>query len=341
MTPARPSGGDLPDGTRSLALLDSENLFHGIAALAPRAVCALEQWLAHQLPDPRATIEYGKIADPYVRAIQWRATQYHYRRVDVPNGKDEADDALIGDLTRWAPPGRPIMIGSGDRGLVCRAIEAVHGTASRVAWVVVGPRFPEADLADFDGPGLLGTIGRERVHRLDTIFQRHYGARLVADRDRRRRGAREDRQMPLWGPLPDLPTSLDWAALHPGPTSVRSPLFTRRASDVFAADGVPAALRGPLAELLATWLWHVMGTEHLAEDATPDRWLWLCLVAAAAPALAPGRRPSELAAALHLHVRGLGTEVARDALAQAERYVASHYGATRSEQLETAYGPFS
>lgn len=337
MSPAKVRS--LPADTRSIALLDAENIFHGLQRVANYVVEALEDWLHQKLPDPRTTMEYGKHVDPSVRATFRQAGAYRYRRIDVPEGKDKADDALVTDLTDWAPRMLHTMVGTGDRKLLVRTVQATHGTPTRIDWVVVGPQYKDAELADFDGVGELGEIGRASVRRIGELYQRFFGRRLA--RDRRVGMPRAGPRSP-WGPLPELPGRFNWASLNPGAEPVTSPVWRAVAATSLAADGLNSSDAAEIADALACWLPRVIPVHRLGEDQSEDseRWEWYCLAALACSALAPGVLPTEVAVAAYLHVWRQDADLARMAQVRAEACVTESYGTTRRATLEAHYGPF-
>ena len=326
----------LPAGTRSVVLLDSENLFHDLVRVAPAAVDALESWCRRKLPPPRVTTSYGKARDRYVQRSRARGVELGHRVVDVDPGKDKADEALLEDLGRWASGAPTVLIGTGDLELCRRAVRTTHDTPARVDWVVVSATLPGSKLREFEGPTVLGEIGLERVQTLPQIFQWHFGVRL------RRDAEPVDRPLPRRPhPLPDVPPHIDWARLNPGPTPIDSPLWRARAMDEFRFRGLSAGDAHHLAELLSRWLPCVIGADRIHDDhgADPDLWEFHCLTAVGCAALTPEGQLDPLAIAAWLRVREKHSRTARSALAEAELRIRASFGASRSETLLARYGP--
>lgn len=129
------------DHTRSVMLVDAENLFHHARAKTPRLLRALDEWAAARTPLPLHIRTYGF---PPAVATNWeRATAIMDRLgiVHVPNtvGPDHADRNLQADFLIVRRLAVQIVLGTGDLRLLERCFGAGNSRRSQVSWIILNP----------------------------------------------------------------------------------------------------------------------------------------------------------------------------------------------------------
>lgn len=202
---------------RAIVLLDSENLFRPfrprlpqkadrtdrrveaaivffgdrpyeeVYDLGPEVVARFALWLKRQF-DVRSGRSYGKVWDPGVQAVRAAVLAQDWVHVDVADGKDKADDAIIFDLQEFSlsPRTDAFVVGTSDRKVLQELIlSAAVGAKTTVAVLgtsTIGPHH-FAPGGDFEHVHV--AVKLSEIYAAEVELERK--RKSAADRRRRRR----------------------------------------------------------------------------------------------------------------------------------------------------------